>query len=72
MADSPKLVSLTVPDLHLQTGSPALGAGSTSHVPATDYDGNARSAPNSIGAYAGVGSGTVQPGTPTNVQYVIK
>jgi hypothetical protein len=46
--------SVTAPDLHLQAGSPAIGAGSTraSSVVTTDYDLNPRSATSiDIGAY---------------------
>ena len=39
-------------DYHVQPGSPAVGAGTSTGAPATDVDGNARSTPETIGAYA--------------------
>lgn len=54
VSGDPLFVSLTTPDAHLQTGSPAIGAGSTavSSIVTSDYDLNPRS-PSSIdiGAY---------------------
>jgi len=38
-------------DLHLQSGSPCLGAGTSAGAPATDKDGSTRPNPPSIGAY---------------------
>ena len=48
----PLFVSASAPyDLHLQPGSPCLGAGTAAGAPATDLDGNPRPTPPSIGAY---------------------
>lgn len=44
-------------DLHLQRGSPCLGAGTASGAPATTIDGQTRSTPPSIGAYEGTVTG---------------
>jgi hypothetical protein len=38
-------------DFSLQAGSPAIGAGTTTHAPATDMNGTVRGNPPSIGAY---------------------
>jgi hypothetical protein len=38
-------------DVHLQTSSPAVGAGSSEDVPADDADGCPRKTPPNIGAY---------------------
>ena len=38
-------------DLHLQRGSPCLGAGTSAGAPSTDFDGTLRPNPPSIGAY---------------------
>lgn len=38
-------------DFHLILGSPAIGAGTTTNAPATDFNGNPRNNPPSIGAY---------------------
>lgn len=48
---NPLFVSTTTPDLSLQSGSPAIGAGSAAHVPTYDYNGLLRPNPPSIGAY---------------------
>lgn len=48
---NPLFVSTTIPNLNLQSGSPAIGAGSTSHVPTYDANGLLRPSPPSIGAY---------------------
>jgi len=49
-------------DYHLQSGSPAIDAGTSTGVPATDFGGNARPLFNSvwdIGAYEFGATGTV-------------
>lgn len=46
-------------DYNLQTGSIAIGAGSTTLEPAADYAGNSRSGSPDIGAYEYVGGGAV-------------
>jgi len=38
-------------DLHLKTGSPCLGGGTSNGAPPTDLDGNPRPNPPSMGAY---------------------
>ena len=51
---NPLFVSTTKPDFHLQSGSPAIGAGSTTVAPVvtTDYDLTPRSSGSiDIGAY---------------------
>ena len=55
ISGDPLFVSTTTPDFHLQSGSPAIGAGSTAvaSVVTTDYDLKARSSTSiDIGAYA--------------------
>ncbi|MGD0613722.1 MAG: choice-of-anchor Q domain-containing protein [Anaerolineales bacterium] len=49
----PKFVNPTGADFHLQSGSPAIDAGSPLNAPDSDFDGNARprGAGYSIGAY---------------------
>lgn len=46
----PRFTSLAGADYHLQTGSLALNAGTTTRAPAYDFDGKARSQPD-VGAY---------------------
>ena len=56
---TPKFVSATSPyDLHLQAGSPCLGAGTAAGAPTTDKDGVVRPNPPSIGAYELAQTGT--------------
>jgi hypothetical protein len=47
---NPLFVNLAAADYHLQAGSPAINAGTTTRAPATDIDGKARSQPD-VGAY---------------------
>ena len=47
----PLFVNAATGDLHLQTGSPCLGAGTSTGAPANDKDGYPRPNPPSIGAY---------------------
>lgn len=47
----PKFVNAATGDLHLQVGSPCLGAGTPNGAPATDRDGKTRPYPPSMGAY---------------------
>lgn len=62
--EDPLFVASESADFHLQSGSPALGAGTTTFgVPATDMDGNPLPTPPFIGAYACEGGGC--PATPT-------
>src|SRR5258708_1568562 len=69
MAD-PKFANAAAGDYHLQSGSPAIGAGAAAYAPSTDLDGKPRSttAP-SIGAYEGTpvtastGTGGTSTGT---------
>jgi parallel beta-helix repeat protein len=62
----PLFVASGSADYHLQSGSPALGAGTTTFgVPATDMDGNPLPTPPFIGAYACEGGGCPATGTPT-------
>ena len=64
-ADPLFVASLTA-DFHLQSASPALGAGTTTFgVPASDMDGNPLPTPPFIGAYACEGGGCPATGTPT-------
>ncbi len=58
---APRFVSAT--DLHLRPGSPCLGAGTSSSAPAADFDGTARPAPPSIGAYEIAAAGTIPAGS---------
>lgn len=55
-------------DYHLQTGSPAIGTGTTTEAPSTDYDGNPRSLPITIGACQTAGS-SVPPPPPSETAY---
>ncbi len=50
-------------DLHLQSGSPCIGAGTASGAPAADFDGHARPNPPSIGAYDVSSTDTSAPTT---------
>ncbi len=62
--EDPLFADSNTADFHLQSGSPALGAGTTTFgVPATDMDGNPLPTPPFIGAYACEGAGC--PATPT-------
>lgn len=45
------MVDPTNLDYHLKVGSPAIGAGTSTKAPATDFDGVTRTIPPSIGAY---------------------
>ena len=47
----PLFVNASAGDLHLQPGSPCLGAGTPNGAPATDLDGTPRPNPPSMGAY---------------------
>jgi hypothetical protein len=62
----PNFANAAAADYHLQSSSPAIGAGSASYDPSTDLDGKPRSttAP-SIGAYEGSSSTASNGGTPT-------
>jgi hypothetical protein len=51
-------------DMHLQAGSPAIGAGNPSSYPATDIEGNIRSNPPDAGAYEYTGPITPPPPPP--------
>lgn len=51
LTGDPKFVNLSTPDLHLQSSSPARGAGVTSALVTTDFDGKARANPPCIGAF---------------------
>src|SRR5258708_12848247 len=63
MAD-PKFANAAAGDYHLQSGSPAIGAGAAAYAPSTDLDGKPRSTtPPSIGAYEPA-NGTNIGGTP--------
>jgi hypothetical protein len=62
----PRFVSLTIPDLHLQSNSPAINFGAFIPLVATDYDGKSR--PQGIGYDAGAfeyGQATTPTPTPT-------
>lgn len=54
----PMFVSTSIPDFHLQSGSPAINKGSSVNAPAKDYDGNSRTENGAvdIGAYEYVSS----------------
>ena len=47
----PLFVNASSGDLHLKTGSPCLGGGTSNGAPPTDLDGNPRPNPPSMGAY---------------------
>ncbi len=49
----PLFVSAAGGDLHLQAGSPCIGAGTSNGLPTTDKDGKTRPSPPTIGAYEG-------------------
>jgi hypothetical protein len=50
-AYSTYFVNYPARDVHLKTGSPAIGAGTTTDAPTIDVTGKARSAPYDVGAY---------------------
>jgi parallel beta-helix repeat protein len=59
LGEDPLFVAPASANFHIQSGSPALGAGTTTWgVPATDMDGNPLPNPPFIGAYAAAGSAT--------------
>lgn len=70
---NPLFVSTSTANFHLQSGSPAIGAGdSTGLVPTYDHDGLLRPSTPSIGAYefaAGTGGGAPSP--PTNLKAIV-
>ena len=78
---NPLFVSVSTFDLHLQTGSPAIGAGlptiqditasKSVSAPIYDIDGRGRPNPPSIGAYE-FGSGLSRPNPPTNLTVVVE
>jgi hypothetical protein len=51
-------------DYHLQAGSPAIAAGTSSGCPSHDFEGNPRTGVCTIGAYAYGGSGSAPPPNP--------
>jgi hypothetical protein len=66
------LLSTSAPDFHLQSGSLAIGAGSASHMPTWDIDGNARPNPPAIGTYDLPGSSAIRPNPPTNLTIIVR
>ncbi|MFZ3212517.1 MAG: choice-of-anchor Q domain-containing protein [Terriglobales bacterium] len=59
--------------LQILSGSPAAGAGTTSHVPVYDINGLVRPSPPSLGAYELASAATVtRPNPPTNVQVSVQ
>jgi hypothetical protein len=66
--------STSAADFHLQSGSPMIGAGSSSLFSATDIDGKPRPNPPSVGAYEfAAGTGSVQkPNPPTNLAVTVQ
>jgi hypothetical protein len=73
VAANPLFAALSSTGLNLQSGSPALGAGSSSHRSTYDIQGNFRPTPPAIGAYD-VGGTTVtstRPNPPTNLTVIV-
>jgi len=70
-AVNPLLVAPTSANFHLQSGSPAIGAGSATLFPNHDHDGLIRSQPPSIGAYEFASSSVTRPSPPTNLTVVV-
>jgi len=71
---NPLLVSLSVPlSFNIQSGSPAIGAGTSTHTSSYDFLGNPRPNPPSMGAYdvAGAGVAVSRPNAPTNLKVVV-
>lgn len=69
LVGNPDFVSST--DLHLQTGSPAIGKGIHIEIPETDYDGKYYNDPPSIGAYEGNPPKEPKPPDPGEKQIII-
>jgi len=69
----PLFVSISSHDFHVQTSSPAIGAGTNSQASAFDLGGLFRPNPPSIGAYEfAAGVAPVKPNPPTNLSVIVK
>jgi len=69
----PLFFSISSHDFHVQTSSPAIGAGTNSQTSAFDLGGLFRPNPPSIGAYEfAAGVAPVKPNPPTNLSVIVK
>jgi hypothetical protein len=66
---NPLFNSTSVPDFHLQSGSPAIAAGTHTGAPTYDLDGLTRPNPPSVGVFESVGSGPTPTNTITNLRF---
>ena len=68
---NPNVVSTSTPDLHLTSGSPMIGAGTSSLFPVLDHDGVSRANPPAIGAYE-YPSNVQRPAAPTGLTVTVQ
>lgn len=64
----PATAPSTAGNFHIQQGNPCIGAGTASGAPPTDFEGETRANPPSIGAYEGSGNAAPSAATVTGTQ----
>ena len=67
----PRVVSTSIPNLHLQSGSPIIGIGNAASFPHYDQAGLVRPTPPSAGAYEFTAGLVTLPNPPTNLMVVV-